>query len=351
MLNTIIIKIDIHNPEPDKLAYAAEVIRSGGLVAFPTETVYGLGANAFNESAVADIFKAKGRPSDNPLIVHIADRNILGRLTVSKPDIADKLIDEFWPGPLTLVMPKSREIPDIVTAGLNSVAIRMPSHPVALALISKAGVPLAAPSANSSGKPSPTRAEHVIDDLNGKVDVIIDSGSVQVGLESTVLDITSPVPVILRPGSVTYEQLKTVLGRVDVCPSLINSGAEIHTPRSPGMKYRHYAPKAKLVIFEGSPDDVAMEINRLYRQNKEQGIKSVVLATDETIEHYNDVKAVTMGSRKHPSTIASNLFHVLREFDRQNIQVILAESLEFQEIGFAVMNRLVKASGYNIVKV
>ncbi|NJD03167.1 MAG: threonylcarbamoyl-AMP synthase [Ruminiclostridium sp.] len=350
-MKTDIIKININNPEPDKLQHAAEVLRNGGLVAFPTETVYGLGADATNGSAVSGIFKAKGRPSDNPLIVHIADSRDLDRLTALKPEVSEHLIKVFWPGPLTLVMPRSSAIPDIVTASLDSVAIRMPSHPVALALIQKAGVPVAAPSANSSGKPSPTCARHVIDDLDGKVDIIIDGGSVEVGLESTVLDITSPIPVILRPGGITREQLESVIGRVDICPSLMDSEAGLHVPKSPGMKYRHYAPEARIVLFEGKPEKVCKEISRIYRQNTGNGIKSIVLATDETVDCYKGIDVITMGSRKNPDTIASRLFHILREFNDQNVQVILAESIEDRGIGFAVMNRLIKASGYNVVKV
>lgn len=350
-LKTNIIKINIHCLETDKLKYAAEVLRNGGLVAFPTETVYGLGANALDETAVAGIFRAKGRPSDNPLIVHVSDSKDLDKLTSSKPEVTELLIKNFWPGPLTLVIPRSPTIPDIVTAGLDSVAVRMPSHPIARLLIKKAGIPVAAPSANSSGKPSPTCASHVIDDLDGKVDVIIDGGSVEVGLESTVLDITAPIPVILRPGGVTHEQLETVLGRVDICPSLKDSEAGVHIPKSPGMKYRHYAPKARIVLFEGNAEKVSNEISKIYRQNAHNGIKSVVLATDETINYYDGMDAVTMGSRKKPDIIASRLFNILREFDAQDIQVILAESIEDHGIGFAVMNRLVKASGYNVVKI
>ena len=350
-MKTDIIQINIHSPEPDKLAYAAEVLKNGGLVAFPTETVYGLGANALNASAVSTIFKAKGRPSDNPLIVHVADSQDLDRLTVSKPEVAEILIKNFWPGPLTLVIPRSSAIPDIVTAGLDTVAVRMPSHPIALSLIKAAGIPVAAPSANSSGKPSPTCARHVIDDLEGKVDVIIDGGSVAVGLESTVLDITSPIPAILRPGGVTREQLESVLGRVDTCPSLREDEAGIHIPRSPGMKYRHYAPKARIIVFEGMLENIGEEIKRIYRQNTGAGIKTTVLATDETIDNYHGMEAITMGSRKKPDTIASRLFYILREFDSQDVQVVLAESIGDQGIGSAVMNRLVKASGYNIVKV
>lgn len=350
-MKTEIIEINIHSPETDKLEYAALVLRNGGLVAFPTETVYGLGANALNGSAVSNIFTAKGRPSDNPLIVHISDSKDLDKLTTKRPEVCDKLIRSFWPGPLTLVMPRSPAIPDAVTAGLDTVAVRMPSHPIALALIRETGLPIAAPSANSSGKPSPTCARHVIEDLEGKVDAIIDGGCVAVGLESTVLDITTPIPVILRPGGVTHEQLVAVLGRVDICPSLKDNEAGIHIPKSPGMKYRHYAPKARIAVFEGLPDKVGVEISRIYRQNTKNGIKSVVLATDETIGLYRGIYAVTMGSRKNPETIAVNLFKVLRDFDNQDVRVILAESIDDHGIGFAVMNRLVKASGYNVIKV
>lgn len=350
-MDTEIIKIDMHNPERDKLAYAAEVLRNGGLVAFPTETVYGLGANALDEAAVAGVFKAKGRPADNPLIVHISDSKSLDMLSVNLPAITGKLADKFWPGPLTLVIPGSPAIPKIVTAGLASVAVRIPSHPVAQALISMAGVPVAAPSANSSGKPSPTCAKHVIEDLNGKIDVIIDSGGVDVGLESTVLDITSPTPAILRPGGITFEQLSSLLGKVDVCPSLTDNGAAVHAPKAPGMKYRHYAPKARIIVFEGRLERVVEEINKLSSQNKKEGIKSAVLATDETINLYPGTDVVSMGSRRRPETIASKLFHALRDFDCKDTQVILAEAVEDRGIGLAVMNRLVKASGNNVIRV
>ncbi len=348
-MNTKIIKIDANNPETDKLEYAAEVLQNGGLVAFPTETVYGLGANALDETAVAKIFEAKGRPSDNPLIVHIADSSDLRMLSENIPEVTGSLVEEFWSGPLTLVMPKAPAIPPIVTAGLDSVAVRMPSHPIARALISLAGVPVAAPSANSSGRPSPTCAGHVIEDLDGKIDVIIDGGSVEVGLESTVLDITSPVPAILRPGGVTYEQLASLLGKVDVCPSLKPGSADC-APKSPGMKYRHYAPKARVIVFEGSPDKVAEEINRRTALNRENGISSAILATDETVSLYRGAEVVSMGSRKDPGTIASRLIHVLRDFDGKDVQMILAEAIEDRGIGFAVMNRLLKAAGNNVVK-
>lgn len=349
-LETKIIQINKDRPETDRLAYAADILKNGGLVAFPTETVYGLGANALDTRAVEGIYRAKGRPSDNPLIVHIADKKALDKLTDKRPENMEILMDKFWPGPLTLVVPKSASVPDIVTAGLDSVAIRMPSHPVALALISMSGVPVAAPSANSSGKPSPTRAEHVIEDLSGKVDVIIDSGAVEVGLESTVLDITTHTPQILRPGGITYEQLQSLLGSVEMCKSLRSKDIH-HTPKSPGMKYKHYAPDAQILIIDGELKKVAEEIKRMYAENQAAGIKTGILATDETIQLYNATEIISMGSRKNPGTIASKLFHSLRHFNGKNIQVILSESVADEGIGFAVMNRLAKAAGFNIKKV
>jgi L-threonylcarbamoyladenylate synthase len=350
-LKTEIIKLDVNRLDLDKLDHAAEVLRNGGLVAFPTETVYGLGANALDEKAVAGIFKAKGRPSDNPLIVHISRISDVDKLVSFIPPKAHKLMEAFWPGPLTLIMPKSDSVNHIITAGLETVAIRMPSHPIATALIQKAGVAVAAPSANSSGKPSPTCAEHVIDDLFGKVDVIIDGGKVEVGLESTVLDIISEPPVILRPGGVTPGQLQQLLGTVNLDPSLLTGNTGSFIPKSPGMKYRHYAPKASIIIIEGGLDRVVDEINRLSEQYEMQGIKTGILATDETFKRYHTGEVVSLGSRKKPITIASNLFYSLRHFDGKDIGMILAEAVEGEGIGLAVMNRLNKAAGYNIIKV
>ena len=351
-MKTEIIKIDMNTPDWDKqLDYAADVIRDGGLVAFPTETVYGLGANALDEKAVASIFAAKGRPSDNPLIVHIADQAELESLTSSVPPCAFALICAFWPGPLTLVMPKAASVPDIITAGLDTVAIRMPSHPVALALIKKAGVPVAAPSANVSGRPSPTLASHVIGDLSGRVDVILDGGKVKVGLESTVLDLTQATPMILRPGGVTYEQLCEYLDKLGIDPSLLPGGGISMTPKSPGMKYRHYAPKAKVVIVQGGFNRVVERINSLTLQNEESGIKTGILATDESKNLYRAGRVISMGSRKSPATIAANLFESLRLFDETDIRMIIAEAIDGDGIGMAVMNRLTKAAGHDIIKV
>jgi len=359
-LNTKIIKLDINsfskqneacNSEVDKLAQAAEVIRNGGLVAFPTETVYGLGANALDKNAVLGIFKAKGRPSDNPLIVHISNKNSVNSLVSSMPPCANILMDAFWPGPLTLVMPRSENVLDIITAGLDTVAIRMPSHPIALALIEKAGVPIAAPSANTSGRPSPTLAQHVVEDLLGKIDIIIDGGKVEVGLESTVLDITGEIPIILRPGGVTYEELSKLLGRVAIDRSVAGDAAGSFIPRSPGMKYRHYAPKARVIVVQGDLERVVLEIKRLATMYGTKGEKTAILATDETKSHYNGSEVVSMGSRLMPETIAANLFESLRYFDGRDVQVILAEAIEDDGIGLAVMNRLKKAATNNVIKV
>ena len=354
-MKTQIIKIDTSTSNWDKqLDQAAEVLRSGGLVAFPTETVYGLGANALDEEAVKSIYRAKGRPSDNPLIVHIADTAAVKDLTDSIPGTAQALMDAFWPGPLTLVMPRSSLVPDIVTAGLDTVAVRMPSHPIASALIKKAGVPVAAPSANSSGRPSPTLARHVIEDMMGKIDVIIDGGNAEVGVESTVLDITVDPPVILRPGGVTLEQLRHVLGNVisDQTPGISDMAG---TPKSPGMKYRHYSPKATMLLIQGDPEKVAAEISKRAGLYHKEGTAVGILVTDETAGLYESslysyCKILSLGSRKEPKALAANLFRCLREFDEKGVEVIMAETTDIRGIGQAVMNRLMKAAGGNIVK-
>ncbi len=355
-MKTEIIKVDTSVPDWDKqLDNAAQVLKSGGLVAFPTETVYGLGANALDENAVEGIYKAKGRPADNPLIVHIADTMIIESLAGVIPKVAPMLMDAFWPGPLTLLMPKSALIPSIITAGLDTVGIRMPSNPIALALIKKAGIPLAAPSANSSGRPSPTLAKHVIEDLSGKVDVIIDGGSTRVGVESTVLDITVNPPMILRPGGVTLEQLQQLLGKVGTDSTLSPDHGEDLVPRSPGMKYRHYAPNAALLLIQGLPELVASEISRRAELYNHEGSFVGILTTEETAPFYEPdlysyCKILSLGSRKEPESLAANLFRCLREFDEKGVEIILAEAPDINGIGQAVMNRLIKASGGNIIK-
>lgn len=345
-----VIKIDKNDIDLYKLRYAAGIIKSGGLVAFPTETVYGLGADALNEEAVKSIFTAKGRPSDNPLIVHIADKSDVKRLVRGITSDAALLMDRFWPGPLTLVMDRSDEVPGIITAGLGTVAVRMPAHPVALALIKLSGLPVAAPSANISGKPSPTTAKHVIEDLSGRVDVIIDAGSCEVGLESTVLDITVQPPVILRPGGVTPAQLGQVIKDVGIDPALMQKVTGDVKPKSPGMKYTHYSPKADVVVVEGKPENIVRKISQLIEEYGSHGVKVGVLATDQTKDTYPPVEIISAGDRRNPETIAANFFRSLREFDERGVQLILAEAVENTGIGLAIMSRMNKAAGFNIIK-
>jgi L-threonylcarbamoyladenylate synthase len=357
MLKTDIIRVDISKPEWDKqLDHAAQVLKDGGLVAFPTETVYGLGANALDQKAVEGIYTAKGRPADNPLIVHIAEANVINELTSKIPETAAKLMEACWPGPLTLLMPRSDRIPDIVTAGLDTVGLRMPSNPIALELIRRSGVPVAAPSANSSGRPSPTLAKHVIEDLSGKVDIIIDGGFTTVGVESTVLDITVDPPMILRPGGVTYEKLTRILGAVTLDPAISPDGKLSAPPRAPGMKYRHYAPKASMLLVQGLPERVADEVGKRAEVYNHEGTRVGILTTEETAAFYDPslysfCKIISLGSRQNPESLAANLFKCLREFDENKVGVIMAEAPETSGIGQAVMNRMLKAAGGNIIKV
>lgn len=352
VLKTEIIKIDSDNIDIYKIRYAAQVLKDGGLVAFPTETVYGLGADALNEGAVKNIFTAKGRPSDNPLIVHVADKLSVEKLVSKIPDKASILMDMFWPGPLTLVMDKLPIIPEIITAGLDTVAIRVPSHPIALALIREAQLPVAAPSANVSGKPSPTDSNHVINDLEGKVDIIIDGGFCDIGVESTVVDMVLEPPMLLRPGGITVEQLEGALGHIQIDPSLAKKNLDgIIIPRSPGMKYKHYAPKADVIIIEGEPLKTAARINEMVNEHQGRNIRVGILATDETRNLYPESLTVSLGSKLHPETIAANLFKALRNFDKTDVQVIFAEAVDSSGIGLAIMNRMKKAAGYNIIKV
>jgi L-threonylcarbamoyladenylate synthase len=351
-LKTEVLKIDIHNVDTAKITYAAQVLKEGGLVAFPTETVYGLGANALNEAAVLRIFEAKGRPSDNPLIVHVADKQSVEKLVLRIPDKAVKLMDMFWPGPLTLVMDKQPIVPEIITAGLNTVAVRVPSHPIALALIKAAKLPVAAPSANVSGKPSPTDARHVINDLNGKVDVIIEGGLSNIGVESTVVDMVIEPPMLLRPGGITLEQMEAVIGSVQVDPTIAHNSLDgIIIPKSPGMKYKHYAPKANVIIIEGEVINITSKINQLVKEYEDRNIKVGILATEETKNLYPEKLTVSLGSRLSPETIAANLFKALRDFDKTDTHTIFAEAIDSSGIGLAIMNRMNKAAGYNIIKV
>jgi len=344
LIETRIIRAD----DEEGLSKAAQALKNGKLVAFPTETVYGLGANAYDPEAVKRIFEAKGRPGDNPLIVHISDKGQLKDIVLEVPENARKLMDKFWPGPLTLVLKKSDAVPDVVTAGLDTVAVRMPDNIVALRLIELSGVPVAAPSANLSGRPSPTSAMHVAKDLTGRIEYIIDGGSCSVGVESTVLDVTGDIPVILRPGGVTYEMIGEVCGKVDV----YKVGAKAaEKPRSPGMKYRHYSPEADVILVEGENARVVDEINKQVSLAHEKNLKVGVLASEENAGLYKADVVLPAGSAKRPEEIASRLFDCLRKFDDLKVDIIYSETFGEKGIGRAVMNRLKKASAGKIIKV
>ena len=329
---------------------AGDILKEGGLVAFPTETVYGLGGNALDAQASAKIYAAKGRPSDNPLIVHIADWDAIYKIVSEVPPEAKKLADAFWPGPLTMILKKSDAVPLATTGGLNTVAIRMPSNEVARALIRAGGGYVAAPSANTSGRPSPTCVAHVAQDLSGKIEMIIDGGSVDIGLESTIVDLTEGKPTILRPGYINQEMLGQVLDEVEMDRGLISPDSNVH-PKAPGMKYRHYAPKADLIIVEGEAARVREKINELVRENLAAGKKAGVIGTDESLLYYKEGDVRSIGSRKEEITIARHLYSILRDFDESDISVIYSESFETPKIGQAIMNRLIKAAGHQIIKV
>lgn len=349
-MDTKVINIDPVNIDASKLASAAKALSEGKLVAFPTETVYGLGASALDTDAVKNIYAAKGRPSDNPLIVHIADKSSVAVLTKTISEKAKLLMDKLWPGPITLVVEKSMIIPSAITAGLDTVAIRMPEHPVALELIRQAGIPVAAPSANSSGKPSPTTAKHVLEDLNGKIDFLIDAGSSRVGLESTVLDTTVEPPMLLRPGGITPAQIEEIIGHIEIDKTILGKIDSENVPKSPGMKYKHYSPKAEVIIIKGDNiNDQAIKILNLARQSREWGTKVGICATTQTIDKYKGFDALSMGDRDKPETIASNLFALLREFDEHGVGIIYAESVDNSGVGLAIMNRMIKAAGYKII--
>lgn len=350
-MNTKVVTItDKNHVKDEELLEAAKILRDGGLVAFPTETVYGLGANALNEEAAKKIYAAKGRPSDNPLIAHISSMEELPALVSEIPEAGRRLAEKFWPGPLTMIFPKSGLVPYGTTGGLDTVAVRMPSDPVANRLIRLAGVPVAAPSANTSGRPSPTKAGHVIEDMNGKIEMILDGGEVGIGVESTIVDVSGPVPTLLRPGAVTVEMLRDTLGTVEIDPAILGPVKADVKPKAPGMKYRHYAPKAEMTLVEGDPLKVAEYINRGVERVLAEGKKAGVICTEESRDRYRSGILQVIGSREHEETVAHNLFAVLREFDKLNVDCIFSESFSGSQLGQAIMNRLCKAAGYHIVK-
>jgi L-threonylcarbamoyladenylate synthase len=352
MKQTLLLKVNPENPDPAKMQTAAQIIRDGGLVAFPTETVYGLGADALNPHAVLALFEAKKRPLDNPPIVHIANPSEVYKLAQDVPEKAELLMREFWPGPLTLVFKHSSILSNVTVAGLDTVAIRMPKHKVALALIKQSGCSIAAPSANLAGKPSPTTAKYVYEDLNGRIDVILDGGPTSIGVESTVLDLSVDPPMVLRPGGITFEALKQILGNVKLHPFVeAEKELPLENIRSPGMKHRHYAPKADVILVEGTLSAVTSKIRGLADAYKFKGKKVGILATDETQTGYKADVVKSLGSRFNLVVVAQNLFRLLREVDAENVDVIIAEGVPLEGIGLAVMNRLRKASGYHIIKV
>ena len=351
-LVTKVIKINRDCFEPEEMAEAAALLRTGRLVAFPTETVYGLGANALDETAAKRIYAAKGRPSDNPLIVHIAEMSALYDLTEEVPEVAVKLGEKFWPGPLTMILRKSNRVPSGTTGGLQTVAIRLPADPIARELIRQSGVYVAAPSANASGRPSTTTAQHVYEDLSGRIDMIIDGGPVSIGLESTIVDLTGDTPMILRPGYITKEQLETVLGTVVYDKAVIAKQMQENiVAKAPGMKYRHYAPKGEMVIYEGPQEAVVTAINAEIEKRLAQSAVVGVLATDETEQLYVGGHVRSIGSRKDEDSIAAHLYKTLRDFDEIGADYIYSESFDDNPLSSAIMNRLRKAAGYHTITI
>lgn len=341
-VKTEIIRVNARKPSYAIIRKAANLIRKGEVIAFPTETVYGLGANALDPSSVSKIYKIKGRPSDNPLIVHIADMKTFSTLVGDIPPKASRIISRFWPGPITLVLKKSKILPEITTGGLNTVAVRMPKNNVALELIKVSRFPIAAPSANISGKPSPTNASHVKDDLNGKIKLILDGGSTEIGIESTVIDMTQRTPVILRPGGISQESIEKEIGKVHSHKSLL--GLHRNTTninKSPGMKYRHYSPNAQVILVEGTELNAKNKIIELTQKLKSQGKKVCIMTTSKSLK-VNADKVQYMG--KTLEAIARNLFANLREADKNNIDIIIVQGIQYNKAAFAIMNRLKKAA-------
>ena len=348
-MNTKIVKIDENNIDQNMINDAGTVIKQGGLVAFPTETVYGLGANALDKIAVEKIFKAKGRPQDNPLIVHVASLNI-EYLVKEIPDIAKKIMNKYWPGPITLIFNKSDLIPSITSAGLDTVGIRMPSNIIAKKLIEASGTPIAAPSANISGRPSPTEVESCVEDLFGKIDYILGGNKSKVGVESTIVDCTCTPLCILRPGAITVEMLREIDPNIYIDKSIMSKPKDDFKPKAPGMKYRHYAPKSPVKIISGDLEKTVAKINEIVQTN--MGNKKIgIIATDETKGKYPYGTVVSLGNRNKLEDVASNLFEVLRGFDSIDVDLILSEAFEEKGIGVAIMNRLKKSAGFDIIKV
>lgn len=345
-----IIKIQGIPQDEEGIARGGRILREGGLVAFPTETVYGLGGDALNPQASMKIYGAKGRPSDNPLIVHIADMEDLEKIVTHIPKAAKILAENFWPGPLTMILPKGERIPFETTGGLNSVAVRMPDNDTALRLIRAGGGFVAAPSANTSGRPSPTTAGHVAEDLGERIDMIVDGGPVGIGIESTIVDLTESIPTILRPGYISLQDLRAVLGEVRMDRGLLITDEKVK-PKAPGMKYRHYAPKAELIIVEGAMKNVVAKMNALAEEAEEKGETVGIICTEETLGEYHAGVKKCIGSRQEEESIARHLYQVLREFDQSAVSRIYSEAFDTPRMGQAIMNRLLKAAGHKIIEV
>ncbi len=349
-MNTKVVRMSPDCLDMQGILEAGNILKNDGLVAFPTETVYGLGGNALDEKAAEKIYMAKGRPSDNPLIVHIAEFSAIEKIVKSVPKKAKKLADVYWPGPLTMIFEKNELVPYGTTGGLETVAVRMPDHPIALALIRAAGGYVAAPSANKSGRPSPTVASHVEEDLGGRIDMILDGGPVGIGLESTIVDFTDEIPTILRPGYINQEMLESVIGPVQMDKALMAVDAST-APKAPGMKYRHYAPVAELVVVEGFQSDVQEKIRQLVEEKIQAGYQVGIIATDESADQYPMGIVKSIGTRCHEESIAQHLFGILREFDDSDVDFIYSEAFYTPHIGQAIMNRLLKAAGQHKIEV
>ena len=347
-MNTILRKVDVDNIDMEVIKEASDILHAGDMAAFPTETVYGLGADALDEKASKKIYAAKGRPSDNPLIVHVANEQQILPLVKEIPESARKLMKAFWPGPLTIIFNKSDVVPYGTTGGLDTVAIRMPNHKVALTLIEESNIPIAAPSANTSGRPSPTTAMHVMDDLNGKISMVIDGGAVGIGIESTIVDVTGDIPMILRPGYINKKMLEEVVGEVTIDKAILGPVSPDLKPKAPGMKYKHYAPKADFTMFDGDIDKVADRINELAESYIKKGYKVGIISSAESKDRYRYGEVISIGSRNNELSISKNLYKVLREFDDKQVDYILGETFRSEELGQAIMNRLLKAAGYQV---